>query len=449
MFPPLQRRFYSTGLDVFVRNVNRYRLLSAEDKRKLLGAHRLKGVPESTVKSVESAIGLGTESASVPSPASATTAQAPASRLIAAELQRLKGRASGSGRLQGRSRPIGVGVSQFFMGIDPNTPPEPYDITSPLFGEEREADTLVADVQKAAAYDDIQSMLASVRPTPQGVLTDRFIDVMARAIEHNLSRIERPVLCNELSDFQSSYAMQRATLRNLLVNRCTRNAFDETRVERFLDRLRFSDQRLDAPLPPEVLEPLVAFRGLASYSFDPCTRLSQKLHNMQRLVRAIVDGDEPFLRALGTFAECSAGPPSKYPFRNYYGFESAVPSDVTGSIRMGKPRSAHAVRYHNLQAVAHSLPADRKYRAIVAHAIRVLERSKGWDQASKVKAVSRLVQVYNNLAPSRYYARVLDQAIPRMRTKGSTVRTRSRQETFNRGLQYIQSLTRNHWMKRK
>lgn len=42
MFTSVSRRSGSTGLDVFVSGLQRYRLLSAEDKRKLLGAHRLK-----------------------------------------------------------------------------------------------------------------------------------------------------------------------------------------------------------------------------------------------------------------------------------------------------------------------------------------------------------------------------------------------------------------------
>ncbi|CDR94814.1 hypothetical protein, conserved [Babesia bigemina] len=472
MFTLTNRRFSSAGLDVFISGVSRYRLLSASDKRKLLEAHRHKvrlalrgdmcvqSLPEAALKDAEKALDLRSEHAASPSPASATSAPseqptaAAASHRIAAELKRLKGRLPGSGRFHERNQPIGVGVSKFFMGVDPNTPLEPYDITSPLFDAERETETLVSDVKKAAAYDDVQSMLSALRPVRQDTLTDRFKDVMSRAIERNVARLERPVLFNELSDFESSYAMHRAALRNLLVNRCTRNAFEETRIERFLDRLKISDQRLDAPLPPEAVEPLMAFQGYCSYSFDPCVRLEQKLDNLQQLASATFDpshsaGDESFLKRLGTPEEHPVGPPSKYPFKNYFAFDSCIPNDVTGSIRMGKRRASPSIRYPNLQSVAHSLPADRKYRAVVSNAIRVLERSKGWDHASKVKAINRLVQVYNNLAPSRYYSRVLDKAIPSVRAKGSVVRTRSRQETFNRGLHYIQSLTRNHWMKRK
>ncbi|GFE55610.1 DNA double-strand break repair rad50 ATPase, putative [Babesia ovis] len=444
----------TTGLDVFVKGFQRYRLLSAEDKRKLLGAHRLKDIPHQNLKELEKALDINLDGSARSKPAAVSEgyelpSAVTASSRISAELRRLKTRTHGSSGAGGRYKPLGAGVSKYFMGIDPNTPLEPYEITSPLFEDATESATLVSDVQKAGAYEDVGTMLSAMRPVKPDTFSDNFLDIMSRAIEQHLMRIERPMLCNELSDFESSYAMQRATLRNLLVNRCTRNAFDETRVDRFLDRLSFSSQRLDAPMPPECLEPLVAFCGHQSYSFDPLTRLGQKLENLQRFVHAIVEGDEAYLQALGTPEECRVGPPSKYPFRNYYSFDSCIPDDVTGSINMGKPRVGPSVRYHNLQSVAHSLPADRKYRAVVAHAIRVLERSKGWDHASKVKAINRLVQVYNNLAPSTYYERVLSRAIPSVRTKGTVVSTKSRQEVFNRGLKYIGSLTRNHWMKRK
>ncbi|KAK1936059.1 hypothetical protein X943_001185 [Babesia divergens] len=467
MFTSVSSRSGSTGLDVFVSGLQRYRLLSAEDKRKLLGAHRLKNLPDSTIDDVKKSLQLSCEPTSAPS----NQETVPNSRRIESELQRLKSRSQNYGRLNARIKPVAAGSSKYFMGVDPNSELEHFDITyapietsslifrNPLFENETETDSLVSDVHKAAAYDDIQSMLSTIRPVPQDMLTDSFLHVMSRAIASNIARVERPILCNELSDFESSYAMQRAALRNLIVNTCTRNAFEEVRVDRFLDKLSFSTQRLNvgfpppildhAPLPPEVLEPLVAFRGFNTYSFDSCTRLAQKLANMRSLLFAVIGNDTTFLQMLGTKEECNVIPPNKYPFDNYYGFKSCIPNDVTGSIKMGKPDVGDQVRYHNLQSVAHSLPSDPKYRAVVMHAIRVLERNKGWDHASKVKAINRLVQVYNNLAPSRYYARVLDKAIPLVRKQGSTVSTKSRQETFNRGLKYIQSLTRNHWVKKK
>lgn len=85
-------------------------------------------------------------------------------------------------------------------------------------------------------------------------------------------------------------------------------------------------------------------------------------------------------------------------------------------------------------------------RAIVAHAIRVLERSRGWDFKDKLKvgageaaevkkqpelsrslcmfclswhglpqAVSTLIEVYNHLPPSATYERKLDEAFPVLR----------------------------------
>ncbi|KAK1443249.1 hypothetical protein BgAZ_201250 [Babesia gibsoni] len=445
MFLSSYRRGVATGIDAFVDGLKRYRLLSSSDKRKLLGAHRLKKTPEAPTDKIENALELSNESSSVRD----LRQEASPSKRIEAELKRLKSRTREDMRARARMRPMAVGVSKYFMGVDPNTEPEYFEITNPLFDSETETMTLVSDVQKATAYDDVQAMLASIRPVPQDKITDDFLHIMARAIEYNIARVERPVLFNELSDYESSYAMQRAAIRNLLINRCTRNAFEETRVDKFIDKLKLSSQRLNAPLPPEAIEPVIAFRGYATYSFDPCRRLAQKLTNMQRLVQAIVKNDTDFLASLGTSAECQVGPLSKYPFNNYYGFESCVPKDVTGSIKMGKPVAGDSVRYQNLQSVAHSLPKDRKYRSVVTHAIRVLERAKGWDHKSKIKAINRLVQVYNNLAPSRYYERVLEKSIPLVRTKGSVVRTRSRQETFNRGLKYIQSLTRNHWVKKK
>ncbi|EDO05902.1 uncharacterized protein BBOV_IV003050 [Babesia bovis T2Bo] len=443
MIPLLGHRYMSSGVESIVKGFHRYRFLSADDKRKLLGAHRLKNVPPAKIKDIETSLELdvGPDTTESPSPATASSR-------INAELRRLASKSHGAIRQATRYRAIGAGTSKYFMGIDPNTPLEPYDITSPLFDESTESETLTSDVQKARAYEDISRMFCVMNPS-KDPMSDRFLDVMARAIECNVLRLERPVLCNELADFESSYAMQRSALRNLLVNRCTRNAFEETRVDRFLDRIHFSSQRLDAPMPPECLEPLVAFCGYKSYSFDPLERLGQKLAGLRRLVAAIESGDDAYLQALGTPEEYQVGPDSRYPFRNYYGFKSCIPEDVTGSINMGKVCTAPAVRYQNLQSVAHSLPADPKYRAVVSHAIRVLERSKGWDHASKVKAINRLVNVYNNLAPSRYYDRVLNQAIRYPRPRHALVKTKSRQEVFNRGLTYIGSLTKNHWMKRK
>lgn len=138
-----------------------------------------------------------------------------------------------------------------------------------------------------------------------------------------------------------------------------------------------------------------------------------------------------------------------YPFSNYYGFKSSVPNEVTGSIRMGKENRDDDLRYPNLQCVAHSLPKDPKYRAIVSHSIKVFERSKGWDQTSKIKAINRLINVYNNMSSSYYYSRVMEKSVPTEDSRPKVIKTLTRQEVFNKGLRYIKSLFRNHWNRPK
>lgn len=91
--------------------------------------------------------------------------------------------------------------------------------------------------------------------------------------------------------------------------------------------------------------------------------------------------------------------------------------------------------------MAHSLPRDRKYRKMVIHAIRILERSRGWDHESKLKAISQMIQVCNDLAPYDTYKRVLDEALPSTRRKGDVMYTRNRFKVFRSGFKYIQSLT--------
>lgn len=53
-------------------------------------------------------------------------------------------------------------------------------------------------------------------------------------------------MVNELSDYRPAYAMKRAAVRNLLVNKCVRNAFEESRVEKFIDSQKtIYNQRLN------------------------------------------------------------------------------------------------------------------------------------------------------------------------------------------------------------
>ncbi|KAK2194571.1 hypothetical protein BdWA1_000625 [Babesia duncani] len=449
------KRFISTSFEELLRGMKRYKWLTDADKRKLLNQHNLKAIDPLKLSQIEEKLGLKPESykqSNAPLLHESSTLPDP----IKNELSRLRSRQRTTGRLWKQRNIIGVGKSKYFMGIDPNSELEQFETISSLFCDVKETETLVEDIKKATHYENIKQVLGSIRPVDQDEITDRFMDILARAIEKNISGLEfveifnlinnrRPILMNELADYESAYAMKRATLKNLIINKCTRNAFDESRIDKFLDRLGFlARQKFNAPLPPEVLEPLMAFKGIVKYSFCPVERLKQKIASIKAFITSVANGNPNILESLPEFQDPIG---TNYPFANYYGFKSCVPNDVTGSILMGRTCNAKMddVRYPNLQSVAHSLPKDRKYRAIVIHAIRVLERSRGWDHQSKIKVINRLVDVYNNLAPSSYYSRVLDRALPLEHHKRRLVYTKSRQQVFNQGLVYIGSLTKNHW----
>ncbi|EPR60336.1 hypothetical protein TGGT1_235398 [Toxoplasma gondii GT1] len=344
-------------------------------------------------------------------------------------------------------------------------------ITSANFSEPVELLSLAEDLHKAEIYTQTTEKLEKQWPAAGGVAKgiqgDQFFDVMAAAVREDLQDQSRPVLVNELTDHENPYCMKREALRRLVLHACTRNCLDETLTDTLLDR-RADLQRLrsKARLPPEVLEPLAAFVGITRFSFDRRARLNQKVTAVQHALRQIsLDGvvntaeqaegqDEPTMDAEKVEAVLSVLPenfPSDalhphHPFRNHFGFESSVPYGVVGSISMGKGRKKiekelARLRYPTLQRVAHSLPKDLKYRESVAHAIRVLERSRGWDFESKVKAINALVEVWNRLAPGRTYEKILNHAFPVFRGRGMVKKTRSRAAVFNKGLKYIRSLT--------
>ncbi|CDJ30769.1 uncharacterized protein EMH_0033010 [Eimeria mitis] len=235
--------------------------------------------------------------------------------------------------------------------------------------------------------------------------------------EQQTPPVVRPTLTNELTDFDNPYMLKREAIRRLLEERGARNALDESMIDDYLDRRPdLAKLRLCAKLPPEVVEPLAAFHGLTNYNFDKRIRLQQKVNAMFRAVDA---ADSELDKVLGNLEENQRSDMKHelHPFRNHFGFVSAVPTGTVGSITMGREESGtdkelRKIRYPTLQRVAHTLPKDPKYRAIVAHAIRVLERSRGWDFQDKVKAINTLVEVYNHLPPSATYERKLDEAFP-------------------------------------
>ncbi|XP_953714.1 uncharacterized protein TA17075 [Theileria annulata] len=453
------RRSVSDGFKSFFNNLERYKNLSYADKNKLLSQFDLKvhisllimEVGPEVISEINKKLDLP-DNTHV-SDKKSDVGEFDHLTFIKRELKRLKSSPLKKKQLL-RKEIVIKGPNKFYFGIDPTKELDPIEIKSPLFSTEKESESLVSDVKKATRYELVQQILEDSRPVPQHALTDDFLDVLSRAIEENLSNLERPTLVNELSDYRPAYALKRAAFRNLLLNKCVRNAFEDSRVEKFIDsQIEVYKQRLNAPLPPEVLEPLLAFRGDVYYSFSPMKRLQQKLNGINIIVDSISKGlfemvfmslGEDVLSKLPEFAK-----KTDYPFNNYYGFKSSVPNEVTGSIRMGKENREDDLRYPNLQCVAHSLPKDPKYRAIVSHSIKVLERSKGWDQTSKIKAINRLINVYNSMSSSDYYSRVMEKSVPTDDSKPKVIKTLTRQEVFNKGLRYIQSLFRNHWNRSK
>ncbi|CDJ45840.1 hypothetical protein, conserved [Eimeria brunetti] len=283
-------------------------------------------------------------------------------------------------------------------------------VVTACFTEEAQTVSLIEDVHKAEVYQEICSKLDDNRPT----------------------------LANELTDFDNPYMLKREALKRLLEERGTRNALDESMIDEYLDRRPdLLKLRLSAKLPPEVIEPLAAFHGLTNYNFDKRTRLQQKVNAMFRAVEA---ADRELDKVLGNLEENQRSDMKHelHPFRNHFGFVSAVPTGTAGSITMGREESGTD---KELMMIRLMLLVPFTDRAIVAHAIRVLERSRGWDFKDKVKAINTLIEVYNHLPPSATYERKLDEAFPVFRMPGMTRFTKSRNSVYCRGLKYIRSLT--------
>lgn len=323
------------------------------------------------------------------------------------------------------------------------------DIVSECFSQETECLSLIEDIHKAEIYREINAKLANQWVETTQHSSDHFFNVMVRALRDELRDQSRPVLANEFADFQLPYMMLRQCLKRFLEVVCVRNKSDEAVVPDLLDKLpAMIKLRSQAPLPNEALEPLMAFRGDVRWSFDNRRRLAQKTHDVKNLLQMIQD-DQTDLENL-----CSRLPetyPSdqlheNHPFRNHFGFTTASPSGYVGWIKQGKPKrkleeELELYRYPTLQRIAHSLPRSPKYRSNVARVITILERSRGWSFENKIKAINSLKEVWNNMAPSEHYTKILEKALPVIRRRGMVKFTRNRAEAYSSGLKYIRSLT--------
>jgi len=332
---------------------------------------------------------------------------------------------------------------------------ETYEAEQEEFDDAWRAKSLVEDVWKAEYYQQLCRKAREDIPErePLAARTDRVADVAAAALRSHYTEQNRPVLTHELADYENPYMMKHSALERLLQERCVRNKLDERCLPRLLEsRPDLVKLRTEAALPPEVLEPLAAFRGDVRWHFDARERLAQKLEAADSALEAVVvAGGNPALvaAALPENAEAPASrvPGIRHPWKNHVGFESAVPRGMAGGQKFGQPPPALQaevlrLRYPTLQRVAHTLPADLKWRAHVVRTIRVLERSKHWDFASKLAAVNKLKEVYDSLKPSAEYTAGLDAKLPINRVPSHLKRR------YARDAQYVKTYPKN-FLKKK
>lgn len=329
---------------------------------------------------------------------------------------------------------------------------EVYEAEEIEFKEPWRVKSIVEDCWKAEYYRLLHRKAREDIPErePLAARSDRLADVVAGALRTHYTEQNRPVLTHELADFDNPYMMKHSALERLLQERCVRNKLDERCLPRLLERQQdLTKLRREAQLPPEVLEPLAAFRGDVRWHFDGRERLALKLRGAELTLEAVErSGGDP--AAVAAALPENAGPPSpdqvpgvRHPWRNHLGFESAQPRGVTGGTRFGQPLPAFQaqvlrLRYPTLQRVAHTLPADPKWRAHVVRTIRVLERSKHWDYASKLDAVNRMKEVYDSLRPSAEYTEKLDRKLVVNRVPSHLKRK------FAKDVQYVKTFKKKY-----
>jgi len=302
---------------------------------------------------------------------------------------------------------------------------ESYEVNTEEFGDEHRQKSIVEDCWKAEYYELLHRKAREDIPEREHLAarTDRMADIVAGALRAHYTEQNRPVLTHELADYENPYMMKHSAMERLLQERCVRNRLDERCLPRLMERMpSMAKVRTQAQLPPEVLEPLAAFRGDVRWHFDERERLSQKLEAVSTAFDALEQSGGDAAAVAASLPE-NSGPPSPdqvpgvyHPWRNHVGFQTAVPRGTAGGINFGKPDSnldeqILRLRYPTLQRVAHTLPADPKWRAQVSRTIQVLERSKHWDYASKLNAINMMKEVYDSMKSSDTYTRELDKKL--------------------------------------
>lgn len=160
------------------------------------------------------------------------------------------------------------------------------------YDKSKETLSLQEDVFKAYTYTDITRALNNQYKLPDP-RSDKISDVMKKAIRDDLRDLSRPVLVNELGDFTNPYMMKKITLERALRGRCVQGFIDTKMVDTYLcKRPDLAKLRLEADMPPEVIEPLMAFRGDIRYSYDARMRLEQKVDTATIVVDQIAKKTE-------------------------------------------------------------------------------------------------------------------------------------------------------------
>ncbi|SCM07555.1 conserved Plasmodium protein, unknown function [Plasmodium chabaudi adami] len=329
--------------------------------------------------------------------------------------------------------------------------------------------TLVEDVYKAYIYSKAFSLLNNKYITKHKISND-FSYVMINSIKKYLLEKIKPALINEFSVYTNPYMLLKNSLHNLILHEHVKNCYDESLIENYINKKTSLNilKINSADVPVEVYEPLVSFHGDTHYNYNVQDKFKLSINTFLSILDTIQKGgvDSPnkseqnessnkmkyedmsilINDILKKLPENIKYPFENYPFENLKSFKTNIKKKYIGGIKNNKPANvedeeiAH-MRYPNLQCVSHSLPKDPKYRDNVIHAIKVLERSKHWDYNSKIKAINTLVEVWNNMNKSEHYEHVLDKALPPIYTKNMLRKTRTRKDTYNKGLSYIQSLT--------
>jgi len=345
--------------------------------------------------------------------------------------------------------------NHFQLNAGYSEPEVQFQAEEPEFQERWRVQSIAEDVWKAEYYQQLYRKAHTDIPEVEPLATrrDRLADVFAASYRKHLLDQNRPVLTHELADFENPYMMKRSALERVLSERCVRNQLDERVMPRVLDKHPdLVKLRAEAALPPEVLEPLAAFRGDTRWSFDARERLAQKLEGVSSALEA-VEAWPSAADVAEALPENAPVDPNQvgggiyHPWRNHIGFESLVPSGVAGGTKFGQPPTVledqvRRMRYPTLQRVAHTLPADPKWRAHVVRTIRVLERSKDWDFQSKLNAVNKMKDIYDQLKPSAEYTAKLDEKLPLNRVPSHLKRK------FAKDKQYVKTFPKRFLLKK-